>query len=288
MLQAARLHQAKVTTHLRRQASDAIIGFINAVLDNTPGRDDLDPAHLWQEGLVLVYRLLFILKLEAPNQEGAGFSFASTRLWRTALSPNQALGPLVRRHFDHAADTGRMLETGLRILFVIFRDGLTCSELHITPLGGSLFGTAAIPLLDGLDWGDRAVAVLLDRLIWTTTSGGEKARVHYGSLDVEDLGSVYEALLEQEPAIATEPMIRKRRGRMETVISCQSSEAPDDDQSHVIPTGHFYLHAGMGRKAGGSFYTPHEFVGFLVRETLDPKIAALSPVHDPWPAACLV
>jgi len=43
----------------------------------------------------------------------------------------------------------------------------------------------------------------------------------------------------------------------------------------------------MGRKATGSFYTPHEFVRFLVRETLDPKIASLSPIDDPYPARLL-
>ena len=253
----------------------------------TPDPISLDPTLLWREGLVLVYRLLFILKLEAPSDEGAGFSFASTRLWRTALSPNQALGPLVRRHLDRGVDTGQMLEAGLRTLFAIFRDGLTCSELHITSLGGRLFGAGTIPLLDRLDWGDRAVAILLDRLIWTTTSGGQRARVHYGSLDVEDLGSVYEALLEQEPGIATEPMIRKRHGRLETVSPRGKSDGTGDARSDVIPTGRFFLRAGMGRKASGSFYTPHEFVRFLVHEALEPKIAALSPAHDPRPAALL-
>ncbi len=287
VLHAARLHQTKVTTHLRRQARDAIVGFINAVLDNTPDRTGLDPAQLWHEGLVLVYRLLFILKLEAPNQDGAGFSFSSTRLWRTAFSPNQALGPLVRRHLDRGADTGGMLETGLRTLFAIFRNGLTCSELHITPLGGSLFGADTIPLLERLDWGDRAVAILLDRLIWTMAPGGERARVHYGSLDVEDLGSIYEALLEQEPGIAADPVIRERRDRMETVTLRTSREGTGGVRSDEIQPGGFFLRAGMGRKASGSFYTPHEFVRFLVAETLEPKIAALSPAHDPRPAALL-
>ena len=92
---------------MRRQAREAIVGFINAL----PDRTGLDPAALWHEGLVLVYRLLFILKLESPAEAGAGFSFASTRLWREALSPNRALGPLVRRHLDQGHDTGRMLES---------------------------------------------------------------------------------------------------------------------------------------------------------------------------------
>jgi hypothetical protein len=276
VLEAARLHQAKVTTDLRRQAREAITGFINAL----PDRTGHDAAALWHEGLVLVYRLLFVLKLESPAEPGGGFSFASVRLWRSALSPNRALGPLVRRHLDHGHDTGRMLEAGLRSLFTIFRDGLSCSELQIAPLGGALFGADTTPLLDRLEWGEHAVAILLDRLIWIVPARGERARVHYGSLDVEDLGSVYEGLLEQEPGIATEPLVRLRRGKLEYVLPAGSEPAE-------IAPGLFYLRAGIGRKATGSFYTPHEFVRFLVRESLDPKIASLSPPSDPHPARLL-
>jgi hypothetical protein len=276
VLEAARHHQAKVTIELRRQAREAITGFINAL----PDRTGLDPASLWQEGLILVYRLLFILKLESPAEPGSGFSFASVRLWRAALSPNSALGPLVRRHLDHGHDTGHMLESGLRSLFTIFRNGLSCSELRIASLGGALFGAGTTPLLDRLDWGERAVAILLDRLVWIRPNRGERARVHYGSLDVEDLGSVYEGLLEQEPGIASEPLIRVRRGKLEAVLPAGTEPAD-------IEPGQFYLRNGMGRKATGSFYTPHEFVRFLVRETLDPKIASLSPPDDPYPARLL-
>jgi hypothetical protein len=276
VLEAARLHQARVTTELRRQAREAIVGFINAL----PDRSGLEPAALWHEGLVLVYRLLFILKLESPAEPDGGFSFASTRLWRESLSPNRALGALVRRHLDHGHDTGQMLESGLRSLFAIFRDGLSCSELQIAPLGGALFGAETTPLLDRLDWGDRAVAILLDRLMWIVVGRGERVRVHYGSLDVEDLGSIYEGLLEQEPGIATEPMLRVRRGKLESVV-------PAGDIAADIEPGQFFLRTGMGRKSTGSFYTPHEFVRFLVREALDPKLAALSPPDDPYPARLL-
>ena len=40
----------------------------------------------------------------------------------------------------------------------------------------------------------------------------------YGLLDVEELGRVYEALLELEPGIATRPMMRLRRARLEVVV----------------------------------------------------------------------
>ncbi|MBS0638757.1 MAG: N-6 DNA methylase [Proteobacteria bacterium] len=273
VLQAASAHQARVTTDLRRQAKLAILGFINAL----PDIGACDAAALWRDSLLLVYRLLFILKLESA---GDGFSFASTTLWRTALSPNQALGPLVRRCLDQGADTGRMLQDGLRTLFALCRAGLCCDALHIAPLGGGLFGAGTMTLLEHMDWGDRAVAVLLDRLIWISGSSGERARVHYGSLDVEDLGSIYESLLEQEPGIATEPLLRQRAGRFEAVLP--AGGAPPD----ILP-GSFFLRAGPGRKASGAYYTPQDLVQFLVREALAPKLAALSPPDDPRPADLL-
>ncbi|HEX2939900.1 MAG TPA: hypothetical protein VHO91_02560 [Rhodopila sp.] len=276
ILDAARLHQARVTKDLRRQAKDAITGFINAL----PERDGLDAETLWREALVLVYRLLFILKLESPAEPGSGFSFASAALWSGALSPNRALGPLVRRHLDQGHATGRMLETGLRLLFTIFRNGVTCTELRIAPLGGALFGAASTPALERLEWGERAVAILMDRLIWTTMPGGARARVHYGSLGVEELGGIYESLLEQEPGIAAEPLRRMRRGKVEAMVPAVG--APAD-----IPAGDFFLRAGLGRKASGSFYTPREFVRFIVRETLAPAVAAASPPDDPHPVRLL-
>ena len=61
---------------LAKEYADEWAGKIR--LDRMPDRSMLDPAVLWQEGLVLVYRLLFVLKLECPAEPGAGFSFAST------------------------------------------------------------------------------------------------------------------------------------------------------------------------------------------------------------------
>ena len=309
VLEAARLSQVRVTKDLRVQARAAVEGFLQAVLDdpaNAPRlrhRDRGRLAHtLWQETLVLIYRLLFILKLESTADPARAFSFAATTLWRHALSPNRALGPLVRRHLDQGHDTGRMLSDGLRTVFRIFSDGLCCSELAIAPLGGALFGPQSMPLLDTLHWSERAAAVLLDRLLWTTPNGRERERVQYGPLNVEELGRVYEALLELEPGIASRPMMRLRRGKLEVVVPADwtavqdiGANTDDDDvgaDSNIvhkqdIAGGQFYLRAGIGRKATGSYYTPDEFVRFLVRETLGPQVAACSPDDDPNPVGIL-
>ena len=243
---------------------------------NTATLAALDPASLprvlWQESLVLVYRLLFILKMEAPGDPARAFSFASTRLWRHALSPNQALGALVRRHLDQGHETGRMLEDGLRVLFRAFRDGLGVQRAaHHRRWAARCSAPAATPTLDALNWGERGVALLLDRLLWTTPRGRARERVHYGALDVEELGRVYEALLELEPGIAATDMLRLRRARLEVVVPAAANPRRCWTATY-IPAGHFYLRAGFGRKATGSYYTPHAFVRFLVRETLLPQI----------------
>ncbi len=295
LLADARLHQTRVTTGLRTQARAALEGFLQAVLDhpvNAAARSEIPDlaAALWRDGLILIYRLLFILKMESAADPGRGFSFAATRLWRESLSPNLALGPLVRRHLDLGHDTGTMLESGLRFLFRCCRDGLRAGEITIAPLGGALFGPDAMPLLERLRWGERATAHLLDRLLWTTPRGRPRERVHYGALDVETLGSIYESLLDLEPGIAAAPLRRLRRGRQDVVVPANARDpAPPAGVIDVetIPAGRFHLRAGAARKASGAYYTPHGFVRFLVRETLAPALAARSPDDDPNPAAIL-
>jgi hypothetical protein len=335
LVDKARLQQARVTKDLRLQAREAVEHFVQEVLDHPANsavlrqyedRQKLAKS-LWHEGLVLVYRLLFILKLESTDDPARSFSFASSSLWRNTFSPGVALAVRVRDVLDRGEETGRFLEDALRRLFEMFSKGLECSELHIKPLGGALFGPEAAPLLDNpaLTWGERAVAFLLDQLLWTQPKPGgiTRKRVHYGALDVEDLGRVYEALLELEAGIATEPLCRLRRQRLEVVVPAAQAEkyrtaaavvvaddaeedlaeAEGEDESEEetassgkktkiewieeITPNRFYLRVGLGRKASGSYYTPHSFVRFLVQETLGPLCAARSPQGDPNPGEVL-
>ncbi len=334
LIDKARLQQAKVTKDLREQARHAIREFIQELLDHPDNQPVLaeyaDKAalakDLWHEGLITVYRLLFILKLESTDDPARSFSFASTSLWRNTFSPSVALAPIVRRVLDHGAQTGRLLQDGLRALFRMLSDGLQCTELNVRPMAGALFAPATTPIFGRLAWTETAVARLLDNLLWTRTGRGTTARerVHYGPLDVEDLGRVYEALLELDPGISAEPMCRLRRAKLEVVVPAAQGERykpvaaaivaapenlelageepePDEDDEagaagtkktkvewiEEIPPDRFYLRVGLGRKATGSFYTPHSFVRFLVRETLGPLVQRVSPVDDPQPCAIL-
>lgn len=268
MFDAARLHQTAVTRTLRARARAAIEDFIRAI----PDRENADPAILWRQTLTLVYRLLFVLKMEGAAEPGQGFSFAASDAWRRGLSPNRALGPLARRHLDHGHDTGRLLEDGLRTLFRVCGEGLVHGSLSIAPLAGGLFDPAATASIDRLAWGERAVALMLDKLLWTEPGPRARERVHYGTLDVEVLGHVYESLLDLIPAIATVPMTRVRRGRVEAVLP-----ADQTTEGEPVPAGCFFTRTGLGRRSGGAYYTPHGFVAHLVRETLTPLVAGRDP-----------
>jgi len=359
LVDKARLQQARVTKDLRDQARQAIQRFIQEVLDHPENRpllesvlkaesgerkagptdDSVSPVPLsrealartlWHEGLVLVYRLLFVLKLESSGDPARLFTFASNALWRKTFSPSSALSGFVREVLDDGVETGGLLEGGLRRLFKMFDHGLECTELNVKPLGGALFARKATPVLSQLHWGERAVAHLLDQLLWTTPKkrGGARERVHYGPLDVEDLGRVYEALLELEPGITSQPMCRLRRQKLEVVVPVaqgeqyrpeerggdgeqgrggdeeteEDTDEPDEEEQdeaprrgkkttvqwiEEIPPGRFYLRVGLGRKASGSYYTPHSFVRFLVQETLGPQVAERSPHDDPQPGEIL-
>ncbi len=328
IVEKARLQQARVTKELRVQARQAVERFLQEILDHPANREWFEAQtdrealakELWREGLIVVYRLLFILKLEAGEDLARSFTFASTSLWRKTFSPSTALARYARKILEDGAETGSLLESGFRNLFRMFEQGLECTELNVKPLGGALFGEHTTPILADRVWGERSVAWLLDRLLWTPKRRGAdtRERVHYGPLDVEDLGRVYEALLELEPGITSEPMCRLRRQKLEVVVpvaqgeryrpakvvsgdddtGLEADDADEDDEPKrgkktkvewigEIPPDRFYLRVGLGRKASGSYYTPHSFVRFLVQETLGPQASERSPEDDPNPLEIL-
>lgn len=340
ILDDARLKQSKVTGELRKQARAAVEGFVQSILDHPDNREQLETellqimdsldcdeadakaelaSQLWREALVVVYRLLFILSGEAGTRERPPFTFSSNSIWRNTYSPSAALGRVAQVVTEKGADGGQFLEGGLRALFRFFEHGIQTTELTIKPLGGALFGVDAAPLVDALKWGEFGCATLLDKLLRAPRGTGRSrtlVRLSYRDLDVEELGRVYEALLELEPGITSEDMVRLRRQKLEVVVPYEqgekynpNAEVEDDDddsddeensknskikwiskipgpnEAHAL--GRFFLRVGLGRKSSGSYYTPESFVKFLVQETLGPQCDERSPKDDPQPRAVL-
>lgn len=198
--------------------------------------------------LRLVYRLLFcfvaedrdaLLEPDAPAEAKARYRdyFATARLRR--LSRIRAGGP----HPD-LWRAQRLVLTGLG------GDGIT--QIAVPALGG-LFDpdprAAAVTdqpgpdLLLGADLANHALLAAIRALAWVQVRGGRTQPVDYRNLGAEELGSVYESLLELSPRIDLADM----------TFRLESS-------------------AGNDRKTTGSYYTPPALVSALLDTALDPLL----------------
>jgi hypothetical protein len=197
------------------------------------GPVDLASAH--EQSLTIVYRLLFLL-------------FAESRLlvpsWHPVYRDGYSLDA-ARALAEQAGPAAGLWEM-LQAISRISHAGCRAGDLHVTPFNGRLFSPAATPLAEHAVLDDEPVRRTLLALSTTPRSGG-RARIVYRDLDVEQLGAVYESVLDYAPAFSPD------RARVE-------------------------LRAGSGlRKSTATFYTPRALTSYLVRRALAPLVAGVSP-----------
>ena len=129
--------------------------------------------------------------------------------------------------------------------FYLFEYGIDTNALGIPPLNGDLFHqTQAVPDLDGTELYNHDLLRAI-RHLSLFKDGNLQQRVNYSALDVEELGSVYESLLDYQPVVE-----------------------PTDEGLE------FQLRTGMERKSTGSYYTRPELVHELVESALVPVMEA--------------
>ena len=144
----------------------------------------------------------------------------------------------------------------LRAIARLAHAGCRAGDLRVTPFNGRLFAPWRTPLADRRNLDDaaatRAVLALSTRVA-PDRSGRE--RIAYRDLGVEQLGAVYETLLDYEPRVTSAPPPRRRASR--PVVA---------------------LEPGSGvRKATGTFYTPQPIAEYLIRRTIGPLVRGASP-----------
>ena len=189
-----------------------------------------------------------------------------------------------------------MLEDGLRIVFRIFRDGLSCSELSVRHLAVRCSASRRHRCWTGLHGASARLRCCSIGCFGPRRRGGRAS----GCIMGRSMSRISAASMRR--CWNSNPASRPTRCRACDEGSSRWCSAPNrpgyrgDGAKQTgtgvtwiedIPAGRFFLRAGIGRKASGSYYTPHAFVRFLVREALAPQIAARSPDTDPDPAAIL-
>jgi hypothetical protein len=190
--------------------------------------------------LLLIYRLLFLMvaeerKLIVSQGENAERNQKIYDEWYSIARLRDRAARIVE------ATLFGDLWAGLKQTFSLFEYGTDKNALGIPPLNGDLFDeTRAIPDLAGTELYNHELLLAMRRLS-LFKAGNSFQRVNYSALDVEELGSVYESLLDFKPVIA-----------------------PGDKGLT------FDLRLGMERKSTGSYYTRPELVHELIESALVP------------------
>jgi hypothetical protein len=212
----------------------------------------LSPGEFYHQLLRLVYRLLFLLVSEDRGL------ISTKALYREHYGVAR-LRRLVDRRSAYSEHDD--IWCSLRVLWKVLSDEKLAAFLGAPPLNGELFE----PLdLDDYTITNRDFLEAFWHLAYYRESpSAPPRRVNYAALDVEELGSVYESLLDYHPQI-----LAKGEGRM------ANGEGEGANGEWRIANGvRFDLVFGSERKSTGSYYTPPELVAELVRSALDPVIA---------------
>lgn len=187
-----------------------------------------------EAALILLYRLLFILYAEDRNLLPV----------RDSRYGDYGLREKVRGDVGKRKDNNDIFsETAARYWAVL--DDLCRAidkgdqSIGLPPYNGGLFDATRTPLLAKIRLGDAVIADVIDALSFEITADGRKY-INYRNLSVQQLGSIYERLLEHE--------ICHEDGRV------------------VVRPNIF------ARKGSGSYYTPDDLVALIIKETIEPLV----------------
>ena len=147
--------------------------------------------------------------------------------WREGWSGGDAFSGVAANYYGHLATLFRQIDKG-------------DPSIGLPPYNGGLFAAESAPILENVRLPDSVVALVIYDLSHTRTPEGRRF-VNYRDMSVQQLGSIYERLLEREPA--------------------------RNDVGGIVIRPNPYA-----RKDSGSFFTPQELVDLIVERTLTPLV----------------
>jgi hypothetical protein len=234
----------RVCGALRDGVHQAIEHLLAAFVERRQGRSPAPLDALYEQALTAVYRILFLCFAEARGL---------VPTWHPVYRDGYTVESL--RAMAERADAPFDLWEAFQAISRLAHHGCEAGDLHVTPFNGRLFAPARAPLLErrGLSGGRVRNVVLA--LSTTVSPDGTRERVTYADLGVEELGAVYEGLLDYEPAF-------------------EPAGGPPGSRSAAGAPAVVLARSGVSRrKATGTFYTPRPITRFLVRQALQPLVA---------------
>lgn len=234
---------------LRRGVEAALIelgqGFIehqaNGALRQALTDGTLSRQSYFEELLRLVYRLIFLFAAEDRELLHApGAPQSATKAYADGYSLARLRERCMRRtSWDRHGDAWE----GLKATFTALGKGE--ARLGLPALGG-LFASGQLANLMACRLDNRRILAAIWRLAWMKPGGHPLTRVNWRDMETEELGSVYESLLELTPVASADT---------------RSFTFAEGDETR-----------GNARKVSGSYYTPDSLVQALLDESVNPLI----------------
>ncbi len=221
----------------------------NTALREALSSGTLTAQDYFKELLRLVYRQIFLLTIEEREiLHPRGADSQAVSLYAQGYGLRRLRDRAVRRS---AHDRYGDLWQGLKQVWLGLAVGQ--SVLALPPLGG-LFETSQCPHLDAARLENRHLLLALFHLAWLRAEpNAPLARVNWRDMGPEELGSIYESLLELVPQLSQE----HRHFSFQTGAAVR----------------------GNARKTTGSYYTADPLVQEQLDSALEPVIAAILAAH---------
>ena len=187
-----------------------------------------------EAALIYLYRLLFILYAEdrnlLPVRDDRYDDYALRDKVRGDVGRrkdgNDVFSEKATRYWSAVDDLCRAIDEG-------------DPSIGLPPYNGGLFDRERTPLLCETRLGDRVMSDIIDALSFERTEHGRRY-INYRDLSVQQLGSIYERLLEYE-------LVR--------------------EGGEIVVRPNIFA-----RKESGSYYTPDDLVSLIIRETIGPLV----------------
>ena len=227
LLAASATDQQEVTDQLGyqvRQAVEVLVGAIGKLERNTPGLAIGSSALLYEAVLTVMMRLVFLFCAEERQLiPSVGTEFYQANYAVSTL--RESLRSYADRHGEEILE--RRSDAWCRLLatFRAVYAGVDHDVLYLPAYGGSLFDPDRFPFLEGraagsdwqVDFGEpiavnnRVVLHLLEALqllqIRVVGAGVETRRMSFRALDIEQIGHVYEGLLDHTAVRSSVPVL---------------------------------------------------------------------------------
>ncbi len=215
---------------------------------------EIDAKSYYLHTMRLVYRMLFLLVIEERKliyKDKRDEELNKKRAIYYDFYSVQRLTKLAEK-LSYVDPRKTDLWQSLLTTFALFEHEQYGKTLGIAPLGAGIFSPNALGEISHQLLDNECLLKVLRYLVTFENENGQRVRVNYADLDVEEFGSVYEGLLDFSPEII-------------------------DNAGEPI----FGFVKGDDRSSSGSHYTPEELVKPLITHSLDYLIADKLKESDP-------